>query len=210
MIIVNFKTYPEGTGKNAVKLAKIISKYNGFYVAVQPADISRVVGATKKVLAQHIDPINPGRGTGYILPESVKSAGAVGTLINHSEHRISLKEVGILIERCRELKLRSVVCVKNIREALKVLKFKPSVIAYEEPKLIGTGIPITGQTSKIQKFIRIFRKKDKVIPVLCGAGISHAEDMRIAVREGYEGVLVASSIVKSKNPEKLIKEFSVV
>ena len=49
------------------------------------------------VFAQHIDPIKPGNSTGHILAESVKEAGAVGTLINHSERQLKLIDIDAII-----------------------------------------------------------------------------------------------------------------
>ncbi len=207
MIIINFKTYKEGTGKNAIKLAGIASKFKEVYVAVQAADIFSVSKVNKRVLSQHIDSIEHGRNTGFILAESVKEAGAIGTLINHSEHRISKRMIKDVVKRCRELKMLSIVCVKSAREGKKIIKFKPDVIAYEEPRLIAGKIPITNLTKKIRKFIKIIRKRDKRIKILCGAGISKPEDFKIALKEGYNGVLISSAIMQTKNPARLIKEF---
>ncbi len=66
MIIVNFKTYVESTGKRAVELAKQAekaSKETGANIIVAPqfADLSKVAEAVEiPVFAQHIDPIKPG------------------------------------------------------------------------------------------------------------------------------------------------------
>ncbi|MBI2449120.1 triosephosphate isomerase [Candidatus Pacearchaeota archaeon] len=207
MIIINFKTYKEGTGKNALKLARISSRFKDVYLAVQAADIFPVAKLNKKVLSQHIDPIGHGRNTGYILPESVKEAGAIGTLINHSEHRMYFADIKSIVERCKELKMMSVVCVKNLWEAKRIMKLSPDVIAYEEPKLIAGRIPITSLTGKIRKFIQSVRKRNSKIKVLCGAGISKPQDLEVALREGYDGVLISSAIVQAKNPALLIREF---
>ncbi|MEM2175414.1 MAG: triose-phosphate isomerase, partial [Candidatus Micrarchaeia archaeon] len=42
--------------------------------------------------------------------------------------------------------------------------------------------------------------------VICGAGISKGEDVKKAMELGTVGVLVSSAIVKSKNPEKVLRE----
>ena len=66
MIIINFKTYLEATGKKAVELAKKAekaSKETGIYIAVTPqfTDVKAVAEAVEiPVFAQHIDPIKPG------------------------------------------------------------------------------------------------------------------------------------------------------
>lgn len=207
MIIINFKTYKEATGKNAVRLARIAAQFKQVYVAVQAADILSVSKVNKRVLSQHVDPIYPGRNTGFVLAEDVKEDGAIGTLINHSEHRLFFKDIKMVVERCKELKMLSVVCVKGLWEAKRILKLNPDVLAYEEPKLIAGNIPITSKTEKIRKFIQVVRKRNSKIKVLCGAGISNPDDLSVALREGYDGVLMSSAIVKAKNPAGLMKEF---
>jgi len=90
LIVINLKAYETGTGKKALNLAKLaedisISTGSKFIFCVQPADIFMISSKVKiPIYAQHIDPIDYGSNTGYILPESVKSAGARGTLLNLS------------------------------------------------------------------------------------------------------------------------------
>ena len=94
IILVNFKTYSEATGKKAVKLSKIAEEVGqqtavNISVAPQLADIASVSEAVSiPVFCQHIDPISPGSSTGHVLLESVKEAGAIGTLVNHSERLV--------------------------------------------------------------------------------------------------------------------------
>ena len=94
VIIVNFKTYLESTGKRAVELSKNAekaAKETGASIVVAPqfVDIARVAEAVEiPVFAQHMDPIKPGNSTGHVLAEAIKEAGAVGTLINHAERQL--------------------------------------------------------------------------------------------------------------------------
>ena len=46
------------------------------------------------------------------------------------------------------------------------------------------------------------------ITVLCGAGITRGEDVATALKLGAEGILVSSSIVKAKDPYKVLSEFA--
>ena len=54
-----------------------------------------------------------------------------GSLINHSEHRISSKEIQKLVLKLKELKMISIVCVKDVAEARKYAKLNPDYIAIE-------------------------------------------------------------------------------
>ena len=63
MILINFKTYPEGTGRKALKLAKAIDKYKSAKLAISPQliDLKEVSKAVRiPVYAQHVDHIHLG------------------------------------------------------------------------------------------------------------------------------------------------------
>lgn len=211
IIIINFKTYERGTGKEALKLAKIaeeVSNKSGVCVAVAPqfTDIAAIAREVSiPVFAQHIDPLLPVSHTGHILPEAVKEAGAVGTLVNHSERRVSLKVIRGAVKRCREVGLVSVVCADTPERTYKVASFKPDMVAIEPPELIGTGIPVSKAKPEIvESAVKLVRKRNSTITILCGAGITKGEDVAAALRLGTQGVLLASGIVKAKDQRKAI------
>ena len=56
--------------------------------------------------------------------------------------------------------------------------------------------------------VELVKRINPKVVVLCGAGISRGEDAAAALRLGTEGVLVASGIVKAKNPFKALLEFA--
>ena len=214
-IIVNFKTYLESTGKRAVELAKKAEKVHretSIYVGVAPqlADLSAVAQAVEiPVFAQHIDPIKPGGYTGHVLAEAVKEAGAIGTLINHSERRLKLSDIDEIVKLAREKGLMSVVCANNPSTSVAVSSLNPDLVAIEPPELIGTGIPVSkAQPEIVSGTVQLVREVNKKIIILCGAGISHGEDVSAALKLGTEGVLVASGIVKAKDPYAIILEFA--
>ena len=204
MIIINFKTYKEATGKNALKLAKIVDKNT--YIAVQPTDIYLLSKNTKaKILAQSVDNATYGKYTGSVTPEAVKEAGAIGALLNHSEKRLKLNTLNEIIKKCKKLKLITIVCSKSLEEIKKIIKLKPDYIAFEIPGLIATGRGIsTYRPESVKHFVGLL-KKTKIKP-LCGSGISDAKDVRAGLNEGVSGVLLSSYFVKSKNPRKFLQE----
>ena len=215
IIIVNFKTYLEATGQKAVELAKKAeraSKETGvnIVVAPQPADITRVAEAVDiPVFAQHIDPVAPGAFTGHLLAESVKEAGAVGTLINHSERQIKLADIDAVIKLTREKNLVSCVCTSNPPISAAVAYLNPDIISIEPPELIGTGIAVSkAQPEAVTNTIRLVRKVNSEAVILCGAGISRGEDVSVALKLETQGVLVASGIVKAKDPYTVLREFA--
>ena len=208
MIVVNFKNYKQG--KDVLDLAKKIEKATkgkDVIVCVPATDIHVIFSQTKlNVFAQHINNKDVGNTTGFVTAEAVKSVGASGTLLNHSEHKIPFNVLREIMERCKKNGLKTLVCVESIGEAKRVMRFKikPWAIAYEDGKLIGSGNSITKYKSKkVEKFARLL--KGSGIKSLCGAGISSSKDVESAKELGCDGVLVASAIMKAKNVEKFFK-----
>jgi len=215
MVIVNFKTYSEATGRKAVELAKKAEKVSNethVFVGVAPqfADIAAIANAVSiPVFAQHIDPIRPGSYTGHVLAESVKEAGAVGTLINHSERQLKLSDIDEVIRIARENDLISVVCANNPNISVAMATLKPDIIAIEPPELIGTGIPVSkAKPEVVTETVKLVRKVNPTVTILCGAGISRGDDVAVALKLGTQGVLIASGIVKAKDQYRVLREFA--
>ncbi|MCK4474776.1 triose-phosphate isomerase, partial [Candidatus Bathyarchaeota archaeon] len=159
--------------------------------------------------AQHIDPVQPGSHTGHVLAESVKEAGAIGTLINHSERQLKLSDIDRVIKKTRESGLLSVVCANNPSISAAVATLKPDIIAVEPPELIGTGISVSKAKPKVvTDTVRLVREVNPKVTILCGAGITSGEDVAAALRLGTRGVLVASGIVKAKDPYDALCQFA--
>jgi triosephosphate isomerase len=205
---VNCKTYKQGTGANALKLAKICEHVAlemdvTIAIAVQALDVAQVASAVSiPVFAQHVDGVDLGAHTGAIAPEALSFAGAAGSLINHSEWRIPLRNIAAAVKQCHKYDLDVVACADTPENAREVASAKPNFIAIEPPELIGGTISVSAARPEVitqtTKGVRV--------PVLCGAGIHTREDVRKAVDLGTVGVLVASGVVLAKDPEKVLKE----
>ena len=215
LILVNMKTYIEGTGEKVLDLAKEAEKIShkmGICIGFAP-QYTNINYLAKKVslpiFAQHVDPISPGRFTGHILPEAIKQAGATGTLINHSERRMKLAEVDAVIRRMQELGLISIVCTNNSRVSAAAAALNPDFIAIEPPELIGTGIPVSkAKPGVITETVRTIKRVNPRVTILCGAGITQGEDVVQALKLGTKGVLVASGVVKARKPSEVLLEFA--
>jgi len=215
MIIVNFKTYLESTGTRAVELAKQAekaSKETGTTIVVVPqfVDLAKITETVEiPVFAQHIDPVKPGGFTGHVLAESVKEAGAIGTLINHSERQLKLSDIDSIIALTKEKGLISCVCANNPSVSAAVAAMKPNITSVEPPELIGSGISVSKAKPEIvTDTVKLVKQVDPKMTILCGAGISTAEDVSIALKLGTRGVLVASGIVKAKDPYSVLRAFA--
>ena len=60
----------------------------------------------------------------------------------------------------------------------------------------------------MKNFVRSIEKVNPKVKVLCGAGITSGEDVKKALELGTKGILVASGVVKAKNPRKVLEEFA--
>ena len=215
MFIINFKNYEEISGANASRLAKIAEKISKKYrikIAVVPPQhlLSEIAKYSIPVLAQHVDVANAGSTTGFIVPEIIKKSKVSGSLINHSEHRISEKDIRELVSRLKKLGMISVVCVKDISEAKKYAKLNPDYIAIEPPELIGTGKAVSKEKPQvITKSVMAVKQAKNSTNLLCGAGIVSGKDVAKAMQLGAKGILVASGIIKAKNWNSIVEEFAL-
>ena len=214
MFIINCKNYEEIAGDKIIEFVNIVEKISKKYkikIAVAPPQhlIGLVSNSSIPILAQHVDNSKIGSTTGFIIPELLKKSKVSGSLINHSEHRISEKEITELVLRLRELKMISVVCVKDVAEAKKYAKLNPDYIAIEPPELIGSGKAVSKERPElITKAANAVNGANNKTKLLCGAGIVSGQDVSKAIELGSKGILVASGIIKAKNWTKVIEEFS--
>ncbi|MGV8151255.1 MAG: triose-phosphate isomerase [Candidatus Woesearchaeota archaeon] len=211
-VILNFKTYKESIGDNALRLAKIAEKVGAKHhinmiVCVQAIDLKNVASQVKiPVYAQHVDSNMLGKSTGSIIPEILMDINVHGSLLNHSEKKVDLKIVDETVLRLKEVGMTSIVCTDNNVHAKKISGFKrvkPDFIAIEPPELIGTEKSVsTSKPELIEKAV----KACSGLNVLAGAGIKDNTDFKTALKLGCKGVLLSSHFVKSSNPEKFLEE----
>ncbi|MBI4016617.1 MAG: triosephosphate isomerase [Candidatus Aenigmarchaeota archaeon] len=208
-LIINCKAYEPGMGKHAVTLARTAifaaKKYNiQIALAVQPQDIMAVSATGIPTFAQHIDAIKYGAHTGSISPCGVKKAGAQGTLLNHSERKLSPAVLQQSILLAKKAGLFVIACAATPTEAKQINSLNPDVIVVEPPELIGTNTAVSqAKPDVITKTIKAI-----TTPVLCGAGIRHAKDVRKALELGAKGILVSSAIVQAQHPDTILAELA--
>ena len=214
MFIINCKNYEEIAGEAIIKFVKTvesISKKYNIKIAIAPPQhlIGLVSKSSIPILAQHVDDSKVGSTTGFVIPELLKKSKVNGSLINHSEHRISSQEISNLILKLKELKMISVLCVKDVAEGKKYAKLNPDYIAIEPPELIGSGKAVSKERPElITKAADAVNSAKNNTKLLCGAGIVSGEDVAKAIELGSKGILVASGIIKAKNWNKIISEFA--
>lgn len=203
--VINFKNYLEIGGEKCIELCKIseqVSNNTGVDIIIAPpqSSLSQVCALVKlPVISQHVDFSKPGSTTGFVVPELIKSYGAVGSLINHIEHKIdSIDTIRKLVVTLKTLQMISIVCVRTPEEAGTIAEFDPDFIAIEPPELIGSGKAVSKENPTIvTNTISAVAKKLVNSQVICGAGIVDKADVESALRLGAKGILVASGIVKA-------------
>ena len=200
-------------GQEMLKLAEhadaLSSKY-GVCIILTPqcVDIPIIANATKNILifAQHMDSLHVGRGIGAVLPEAIKEAGAVGTLLNHSEKRISKAEIEKAIRRADEVGLATMVCADTAEDAVIVAKMNPNIVLAESPNLIESDQRNTEDPDEIAKINGLVWKINPEILVLHGAGIKNGEDVYNVIKSGAQGSGSTSGVMLAENPYVKLEE----
>jgi triosephosphate isomerase len=200
-------------GADAVRLAQAADRLSReLDVSVifdpQAVDIPAVARATERLLvfAQHMDPVAVGRGVGSVLPEALREAGAVGTLLNHSERRMTLGDINRAIVRAREVGLATLVCADSPEEAAAVAQLGPDIVLAEPPELIATSrSAATEMRGFVERSVEMVRQIDPGIIVMCGAGVQTPDDVEKMIGLGVGGTGSSSGVLKAADPVALMR-----
>ncbi|MCK9580238.1 MAG: triose-phosphate isomerase [Methanoregula sp.] len=213
LILVNLKTYKEGMGNRAHMIAQAaqqVMQESGVTIGVAPSYIDLHPLSHHfpiPVYAQHVDGCEPGANTGHVTVEAIRSAGAAGSLINHSERRLTIAEIEASIRGLQAQKLIAVVCSNNEMTSAGAAALGPEYVAIEPPELIGSGVSVSrANPDIIRRSVAAVHAVNPKVKVLTGAGIQTGECVKIAVDLGTDGVLLASSVVKSKEPAAVLRD----
>jgi triosephosphate isomerase len=210
-IILNFKTYSQVDGEGSLGLAKIcqeVADATGKSIIACPpmVELSRISREVEiPVFAQNADIWDASVRTGATTLKEIKAAGASGLLINHSECRRKLSDIGALVTEARKLDLTTIVCSNNVETSKAVSVLGPDFVAMEPPELIGGDISVTTADPGIVKdTVTEVQKLAPTVKVLTGAGVKTRDDVRTAIELGTFGVLLASGVVKAKDPKQVL------
>jgi triosephosphate isomerase (TIM) len=211
-LIINFKNYEEVSADGAIRLGetarKVAEEIQVEIILAPPHPVLALIAKEVEipVICQHVDDEKMGPSTGFTVPEIAKSYGAIGSLINHSEHRIEMNSIASLVKRLRKLGMVSIVCAQEPQEVVEISTFEPDFIAIEPPELIGSGKAVSKENpTVITKSIEGAGSRSRII---CGAGISDKEDVSKAIEIGSQGILVASGVIKATSWDKKITELA--
>ena len=215
VIVLNVKAYTESFGDEGYKLSKACeeaAEETGVNICICPQQ-TELAWIAKDVkipcFAQNVDAADPGSQTGWVTMEAVKASGAVGSLVNHSEHRLKIADIDEIISKAKKLDLDTIICTNNEAVSAAVAALKPYAIAVEPPALIGSGISVSkAEPEVVENTVKVVKDIHKDAVILCGAGISTGEDVKAAIELGTEGVLLASGVVKAKDPKSALLDLT--
>ncbi len=212
-ILVNLKTFREGMGNRAhmiANAAQLVARESGVTIGIAPSyiDLHPISHHFAiPVYAQHVDGFEPGAHTGHVTADVLKLAGAAGSLINHSERRLSLADIETSIRALQMQKLVAVVCSNNEATSAGAAALAPDYVAIEPPELIGSGVSVSKANPEIiRRSVAAVHAVNPMVKVLTGAGIQSGECVKIAVDLGTDGVLLASSVVKAQEPATVLRD----
>jgi len=207
-ILVNLKAYPCDPIAVA-EAAHEVAEESGARIAVSPqaSQIQAVSETGVETWAQHVSPNQYGSFTGSTLAEAAADAGAVGTLINHSENRLKLADIDSSVQAAERAGLETCVCGNNPRQIAAVSALGPNSVAVEPPELIGGDDSVsTADPDIVEDAVAAAEGVDESVDVYCGAGVSTGEDVIAAEELGAEGILLASGVAKADDPKEALED----
>ena len=213
LILVNLKCYTESIGIGAHRIgraAREVMDESGVTIGIAPLytdihPINHHYGIP--VFAQHVDPLEPGAHTGRMPLAAIKSAGAIGSLVNHSEYRLTIADIEKNVSALKGAGLLSCVCSNNIATTAALAALGPDYVAIEPPELIGGTVSVSESNPEvITGSVAVVREINPAVRVLTGAGIHSGNCVKTAVDLGTDGVLLASSVVKAEDPAKVLRD----
>jgi triosephosphate isomerase len=209
-VLVNLKAYPcdPATVAEAARDAATESDAR-IAIAPQTAHLGRVAATGDSIAntagietwGQHVAPVDHGSHTGHTLAEAVRAAGATGTLLNHSERRLTLADIDAALDAAERAGLETIVCANNPDQVAAAAALGPDAVAVEPPELIGGDVSVaTADPEIVEKAVAAAAAVDPDVAVYCGAGVSTGDDVAAAADLGAEGVLLASGVAKADDP----------
>ncbi len=212
LVVVNHKTYETAQASASVSLAESIfaAQRSGVQMVsvVSAFDLNsvsrRVPGLS--VWTQHLDPVGFGSNTGHLSPSTAISNGATGTILNHSERRVSFDHVESVLAMLPD-DFSTCICAATVEEASSFARLNPDFIAIEPPELIGGDISVTtADPGIVSNTVEAVRLVNSDVRVLCGAGVKTGDDVAKAIELGADGVLLASGVTKAQDPTRVLQD----
>lgn len=212
MIFVNFKTYPQATGANALKIAqaiKSVSEETGVDIIACPQlvdiyEVSKILPG--KTWTQHVDFVARGQATGWLPVEVAKESGAAGTFLSHSEHKLPFDVIARTVEQCKITGLKTLLFTDSVEVGKQLSSLSPDYISYEPGELIASKETSVAKAKAdvITSIVNLIPN----VPIIVGAGVKDQNDVRVSVELGAKGVALASSVILAEDPKVVLKDLA--
>jgi triosephosphate isomerase len=220
-IFINFKNYPSGLGQKQTELLDFLDELVPLHLNSSNHldskfkilnSVNLVVPATEiapiwekysfSLWSEHCDPVDSTRATGWISAEMIQEAGACGTMLNHSEHRLPFSTLEKTVAICRQKNLKVLICCQSVEEGKKFAReLKPDFLAYEPPELIASKTAsVISNKNSLSSLISLISLTSP-IPLVVGAGIRSHRDIQEAEKLGAAGILIASAVMEGNKEE---------
>lgn len=207
--IVNPKSYLYGA--EVVKLAQIADRLAQQYhidclFTGQLIDLPALKQATQHLIitAQTMDPLEPGRGMGQVLPEGLQNQGVSAVVLNHAEKPLTIAALDWTIKRARTLNLMSIVCADTPEQCRAVAQLHPTMMICEPTSVIGTGT--ISNDDYIQQTNQAVREVDPQILIMQAAGVSTGADVTHVLQLGADGTGGTSGIIQAPDWQAKLTE----
>jgi indole-3-glycerol phosphate synthase len=109
-------------------------------------------------------------------------------------------ELSELIKYTKKLNLSSLVEIHDEEDLEKALKAGAEILGINNRNLSTLKV-------NIEQSLKIFPLIPKHIPVIAESGYNKTEEIKKIKEMGFKGVLIGTSLVKSLDPEKKLREF---
>lgn len=211
MIFINLKTYQIGTGEQAkifcLEAEKLMHSLQvPLTILAQAVDIRLLTQNTAlPIWAQHVDDVEYGKFTGSTMPFGIMQAGASGTMINHTEHKIIPKDIKSIINHYQSNNFGILLSSRTPEEVIKFDEERPTYLSYEPSLYVGMKSNILDISPGL--VVTLVNKIKS--PLIIGAGIHKPEDIVKGFDVGAKGFLISSSILMDTDPIGKLREFMV-
>jgi len=113
---------------------------------------------------------------------------------------LSEEDLSELIKYAKKLNLSTLVEIHDEKDLEKALKVGAEIIGINNRNLSTLKV-------NIKQSLKLFSLIPKDIPVIAESGYNKAKEIKKVKKLGFKGVLIGTSLVKSPDPEKKLREF---
>jgi triosephosphate isomerase (TIM) len=163
------------------------------------------LGTGVLVLGQGMDTEGLGASMNRVTAESLVDAGAWGVMLNHDADPLGHDQLGLAIQRARDVGLGTVVCAGTEHDAVRFAALAPTVVLFEPPELIGTGA--TGTRTWIAGSTQAIHLAGGGVLAMHAGGVSTPEVAAAVMAAGADGTGSTSGVLSADDRASTARRF---